>query len=282
MIQHFKKYFYIGIIFISFALYKDSLAQDLLSINNESIVYWLTRQILFKDSYEEEAKILKKNNVSRFHMNYDNSHDYYQNSGTINKNGYITGRFYYDTTQIPEQEIIAKLDSKNRPSYIFQYRADGERFMHYFSYDEDNNIKIIADLSDSSYYQVIQVFYSSNKEKPLLNKILMTRSEEISKYVNFRYNDEGKLISVYEEGKPDLYRIKYEPDKVIITKVDGVSTIEFKNGVISGYNYFNPETNYKYKSIITFNSKGLKETSTNIYDDGTTYKMYYIYEYYDK
>lgn len=265
-----------------FLLNTGAQAQDYLSINNESIIFWITKQIIFKENYKEEARVFKENKVSRFHMNYDKTHDFYQNSGTVNRDGYITGRFYYDTTQIPEGEIIARLDSKNKPVYIFQYRDDGEKYNHLIYYDEDEKLKIIADLSDSAYYNLIEASYSSNKEKPLLNKILMQRTEEISKYINFRYNDEGKLISVYEEGKPDMYRIKYEPDKVTITKPTSVHTFEFKNGIFTGYNYLELESEYNYKTKITLNSRGLRETSTNTYDDGKSFIMYYHYEYYDK
>lgn len=276
------KHLFFLVIFISNFVYEGARAQDYLSINNESIIFWITKQIIFKDNYEAEAKVFKQNKVRRFHMNYDKTYDYYQNSGTVNKDGYVTGRFYYDTTQIPEGEIIARLNSKNKPSYIFQYRDDGEKFIHFFSYDDDNKITLIADLSDSAYYNVLEPLYSSNKDNPMLNKVLMKRTDEITSYVNFRYNDEGKLISVYKEGNPDLYRIKYEPDKVIITKTNTVHTFEFKNGIFTGYEFIESETKYKYKTKITLNSKGLRETSTNTYDDGESYTSYYHYEYYEK
>lgn len=255
-------------------------AQSYSSIDNQFIIFWVAKQIIFKENYEAEANIYKENKVRRYHLSYTKGGDYFQSSATINKNGYVDGRFFYDTTQIPEQEVIVKFNEKNNPTFLFQYTPNGEKFIHFISYETNGNIKVIADVSDSAYYTVLQPEYSSNESKPLLNKLFMQRTEDIYKYVNFRYNDEGKLISVYKEGNPDMYKIKYELDKVSISSLDYTMVFKLKNGIFAGYNYSDSDIKYNYTTTITFSKNGLRESTTNTYADGETYTQYYTYEYY--
>lgn len=261
----------------------ESTAQINFTYDNESLYRLMTYRIMLKKNIEAEAKLIKEKKVKKIFLKSGKNDEWSNRIMFYDRNGLLTARYSFDSLQTPENEIRIVYDSINKPFLIVQNFGEGGNIVSKFYY-KGAKIGSIFLSGDSLSYTVCYPEYADNEGDPLLKKIKMVSTDDDYYYINFKYNEAGKLIRVYEEGSPDIYIIKHEPDKVTVSGEDETAMMEFKNDLLTRITFdFDKNTQqivYEYK----YGASGLKESSTMTYKNKSgktdSFTEYFVYEYY--
>ncbi|MBS1516357.1 MAG: hypothetical protein JSS63_15095 [Bacteroidetes bacterium] len=261
-----------------------SFAQPGHSYDNSSIARLMTFRILFKENLDAESKLLKRNKVKKIYLKNSKDDFWSERIRFIDVNGLINMEYSFDTMQSPVSAVRIVYDSINMPSIIYQTDESGLTYISHFYY-KNGKISSIIYSGDSIDYYLSAPVYSDNPGEPMLTKIKMQRYDDDYYYINFKYSESGKLIRVYEEGSPDLYKILNEPDKITLTTVENDKIVlEFKNNIAQKMSLdFDGGKGYiSYEN--KFSASGLRESVTVSYKDidgkMRNYTQYYQYEFY--
>lgn len=261
-----------------------SFAQPGHSYDNSSIARLMTFRILLKENLDAESKLLKRNKVKKIYLKNSKDDFWSERIRFIDVNGLINMEYSFDTLQSPVSAVRIVYDSINMPSIIYQTDESGLTYISHFYY-KNGKISSIINSGDSIDYYLSAPVYSDNPGEPMLTKIKMQRYDDDYYYINFKYSESGKLIRVYEEGSPDLYKILNEPDKITLTTVENDKIVlEFKNNIAQKMSLdFDGGKGYiSYEN--KFSASGLRESVTVSYKDIDgkirNYTQYYQYEFY--
>jgi len=253
-------------------------AQSLIKVNNSSIFYYITDNIIFKDKIDAEAQLWKSRGVKQSTMEFTGGKNDGKVVSHINKNGYIDLRKVYDTDGFTKEEYYAKYKEGTDDAEELEYTDAKDNFRDEIFY-KNGRIDRIQSKDRTRDYDIIYFYYTKKSSHP--HKIVFVQALGDSRTYLFDYDSKDRLISVTTGSGKTIYSVEYSDDKIIITSLIDESTYEYKNNIFCKLTIRNLSKEETYTEAYTLDENGMRTGGYTSSSNGEKETITISYKYYE-